>query len=850
MNSHRVATHHRETLLDGWQVLASPPGAITGPQELNAVRADDWVAAPSLGTAAAVLRSLKQWSLDGPVRRFDAEDWWYRVDLDLADLPDDGVRVLGFDGLATMAEVWLNGESLLHSDNMFVAHQVDVSSRLRPGKNELVLRFAALDAALAKRRPRPRWRTPMVEHQQLRWLRTTLLGRTPGWSPPAAAVGPWKDIWLERRAGLDLASLRLTASLEGSVGRVDFSAALRSLSPLAIGSVRLELDRAGSTTGTEIPPLSSNPGTFAGTATVEDAARWWPHTHGEPALYRCRLRICLVGDAAPVVVELGPVGFRSIEADTRDGGFALRVNGEPVFCRGACWTPIDVAGLRATPDAYTTALTQVRAAGMNMVRIGGTMVYEDDAFFAACDALGVLVWQDFMFANMDYPEGDAPFDISVLTEVDQQLTRWQSRPSLAVLCGNSEVEQQAAMWGALREQWAPPLFHQTLAARCRERCPGVPYWPSSAHGGAFPHQASRGTTSYYGVGAYLRPLDDARRADLRFATECLAFANVPAPETIARMPGGHGLRTHHPGWKARTPRDLNAGWDFEDVRDHYLAQLFRVDPAQLRYADPSRCLSLSRIVTGEVMAAAYAEWRRAGSTCGGALVWFLRDLWAGAGWGLLDDQGHPKACWRYLQRVLQPVAVFVSDEGTNGLAVHLLNERPEAIEVTLSVVTYDEDDRPVFQAEQRRVIAARSNTSFAMADLADGFLDLSYAYRFGPQAHHLVVTTLRHAEGILAQDFCFPAGRPSHCASDLGLTAEATRLPDGRSAIRLETRRFAQAVHFESANFLPRDEYFHMAPNSTRLLLLDDAAGAAPAVLKGSVAAVNWRTTALIQSAT
>jgi beta-mannosidase len=200
--------------------------------------------------------------------------------------------------------------------------------------------------------------------------------------------------------------------------------------------------------------------------------------------------------------------------------------------------------------------------------------------------------------------------------------------------------------------------------------------------------------------------------------------------------------------------------------------------------------------------------------------------------------------------VLQPVAVFVSDEGTNGLAVHLLNERPEAIEVTLSVVTYDEDDRPVFQAEQRRVIAARSNTSFAMADLADGFLDLSYAYRFGPQAHHLVVTTLRHAEGILAQDFCFPAGRPSHCASDLGLTAEATRLPDGRSAIRLETRRFAQAVHFESANFLPRDEYFHMAPNSTRLLLLDDAAGTAPAVLKGSVAAVNWRTTALIQSAT
>ena len=231
------------------------------------------------------------------------------------------------------------------------------------------------------------------------------------------------------------------------------------------------------------------------------------------------------------------------------------------------------------------------------------LVYESDQFLDLCDAGGILLWQDFMFANMDYPAGDAAFMDSVRLEARQQLARLQGRPSLAVVCGNSEAAQQAAMSGAGRECWAPPLFETDLKGLAQEACADVPYCPSSTHGGDFPHQPSCGVTSYYGVGAYMLPLTDARRSQVRFASECLAFANVPEAETLALLSDGGAVRCHHPRWKERVPRDLGAGWDFDDVREHYHRELFALDPAALRYADHDRYLRQARVISGEVMVA-------------------------------------------------------------------------------------------------------------------------------------------------------------------------------------------------------------------------------------------------------
>jgi len=817
-------------------MCSAPAGAITQPLQWAGTPEDTWIAIDGPATVAAALRGIGRWSLDEPARRFDAEDWWFRLRFDAP--VTTAPRTLRFAGLAGLAEVWLNGELLLTSSNMFVSHDC-ADPPLHTTGNELLIRFASLDAWLAQRRPRPRWRAPMVEHQQLRWVRTSLLGHVPGWAPPAAPVGPWRGIELIEHGPVTVSALRLRSHVEGRDGVVTLAVALNP----ADASAHLELERAGVTHRVALA---------AGTATlrVPDAALWWPHTHGEPALYDARIVLRSRGSDAPVVVDLGRIGFRSLALDTSGGDFALRVNEVPVFCRGACWMPLDVVSLRSSRDACRVALEQVRDAGMNMLRVTGTTVYEEDHFHELCDELGILVWQDFMFANMDYPHADDAFAASVRDELTQQLERWQARPSLAVLCGNSEAEQQAAMWGSPRETWAQPAFDRTFGELVQAWCPDVPYWPSSAHGGAFPHQNDVGTTSYYGVGAYLRPLDDARRADLRFATECLAFANVPPVSTLERMPGGAGLRSHHPGWKSRSPRDLGAGWDFDDVRDHYLQRLYGVDPVALRSSDHERYLTMSRAVSAELMSACFGEWRRAASGCRGALVWFMRDLWAGAGWGVVDDQGAPKAAYYGLRRACSPTAIFISDEGTNGLGLHVINEPDRELAASIELALFRDDGLRMQHATQVHPIAARGALALPVAQWFDSFIDLSRAYRFGPAEHELVVATLRNEAGlVLGQAFHFPEGLPSRRVRDIGLSAQVQLLADGSAAITLTTRGFAQSVYFDLPGFTAEDEYFHLAPGGERTLRLVPTRSGMASALRGSVFALNSWTPAPLRVA-
>ena len=303
------------------------------------------------------------------------------------------------------------------------------------------------------------------------------------------------------------------------------------------------------------------------------------------------------------------------------------------------------------------------------------------------------------------------------------------------------------------------------------------------------------------------------------------------------MPGGQSLRVHHPGWKARTPRDLGAGWDFDDVRDHYLGRMYGLDPVALRYSDHDRYLELGRATTGQVMAAAFAEWRRGRSNTRGALVWFLRDLWPGAGWGLVDALGTPKAAYYMLRRVLQPIGLFLSDEGGNGVFADVVNDRVQPLNATIEVVLYRQGQVAVARGSREIRVAGHGTAQLGVAELLEGFFDLSYAYRFGPPSHDMIVARLRSDHGVLARATYFPCGRGAGRVADLGLTAVARSLGDGQAELTLESRRYACAVRIDVAGHDPADNYVDVTPDDPQVILLRQRSGSG--ALTGTVQALN-----------
>jgi len=832
-----MSTATTSAALDAWLLASTPPDEVGRPSELDA-RHREWLPAPVPGTAAQALQAAGRWSFDHP-RDFDASDWWYRCTFRFPPSdPAMGVY-LRFGGLATLARVWLNGEPILESDNMFQSSVVDVTPLLCE-VNDVLICCRALIPALATRRARPRWKTRLVDQQQLRWIRTTLLGRMRGWCPPVAPVGPWRPISLEIGRPGSLTDVYLRTHLAGETGIVEMSAfaphpgGVDVSGTLSVGGASIELRRYPVRGGSRISAELRIPG----------PERWWPHTHGVPHLYPAAIGLVVDGEAT--VHDAGAVGFREVRAHRADAAFAPFVNGVPVFCRGACWTVDDIVSPGASNGVRQT-LQLLRDAGGNMVRVTGTMVYESDDFYRVCDELGILVWQDFMFARMDYPE-DPAFLTSVRAEATQQVRRLCRHPSVAVYCGNTEVEQQAAMVGVARDLWRSPLFAEVLPEICARWHPGVPYVPSSPTGGGMPFHPDAGVSHFYGVGAYLRPVEDARRSGVRFATECLAFANVPGPEGVRETMRGHSPATHDPRWKERVPRDAASGWDFEDVRDHYLAALFGVDPGRLRSTDTARYLDLSRVATAEVMSRVFAEWRSPESRCHGALVWFLKDLWPGAGWGILDSRGRPKACFYYLRRAWQPQAVLLTDEGLNGVHVHVVNDTDRPLSATLEVVVLREGAVTIAQGKAACTLGPRARATYASDAVLDGFHDVSYAYRFGPLSHDVVAAGLRGDDGeAISEAFWCPSERDIVDRRHRGPVSAVLRHVDAStSEVVVSAERFLYGAHIEVAGYVASDDYFHVMPGRTRAVQFRPLGPSAPARFSGRLEALNLEGTVRI----
>jgi beta-mannosidase len=783
------------------------------------------------GTAAGALADAGGWRTGEPPD-LDAHDWWFRVAFE-ADEAQRGEQVLlCLDGVATVYEAHLNGELICEGRSMFAPAHVDVGELLQ-GENELAIRCRALAPLLEQsRRPRARWRTRVATPANLRFVRTMLLGRAPGFAPGPPTVGPWRDVSLLRRRDLAVEELALRPRLEGETGVLLVTGSLRALSGREPDAAEVLLTGPS---GDFSAPLELHPGgdagtRFSGEVRVPAAARWWPHTHGEPALHDVQLLIKLAGES--VTVQAGRTGFRELTfgpsrpAQPERDGLEIRVNGVPVFARGALWTPLDPVGMAPAEGRVRRTLETVREGGMNMLRIPGTGCYETSEFLDLCDELGILLWQDFMFANFDYPIADPDFRADVLAEACTVLEALGGRPSVAVLCGNSEVEQQAVMLGLDPDLGRGELFGEILPELVAESGIDATYLPSAPCGGVLPFRPGSGVASYFGVGGYLRPLEDARRAQVPFASECLAFSNVPDEQATAGIAiDAPALQDPGGAWKAGVPRDVGADWDFEDVRDHYLEMLFGVDPGALRAGEPERYLELSRAVTGEVMAETFGEWRRAGSPCAGALVLWLKDLLPGPGWGLLDDRGDPKPAFHHLRRALAPVALWTIDEGLGGVIAHVANDGPSALAADLHLALYRGGEQCVGEAQTAIDVSSHSQGEWDVEGILGRFADVGWAYRFGPPAQDAIVLRLMtrgHPASLIAHAVRFPVGRPLvlETPDELGLRGTLAPGPTGDAELRLSTKRLAYGVRIRAGGLDPQDNWLTLEPGAQRTVSL------------------------------
>ncbi len=818
-----------------WLFTSTQPNAILDSIDIETDLENaqlNWLPAQVPGTVAQSLRLAGQEKSLAAIES-DSYDWWYSCEFSHAQKNGHQYH-LSFAGLATLAEVWLNNRLILSAQNMFVPETIAVTEKLQP-HNQLIICFRSTAEFLQEKRPRPRWKTNLVDNQQLRWLRTSLLGRIPGWCPNTKPIGPWRDIVLTESHGVDLVTSRITNIVaDDLVVNAEFELALvdkadANLSgQLMLGSYILDL---------VIRPQKDNRYSCSAKVALAKNDLWWPHTHGQPTLLDCRLLI--KHGHTNYEFNLGQRGFKQLHVNRDQGLVEITINQTPIFCRGACWTIADIETLNGTSESLQKSLRLARDAGLNMLRIGGTMVYESNYFYQLCDQLGIMVWQDFMFANMDYPVTDEIFHANIIREATAQLNRLAQYACISVYCGNSEVQQQAAMMGQTAECWSNSFFDSELRGLCTALHPGSIYFPSTPCEGALPFSITQGISHYYGVGAYKRPLNDAVIATVKFTPETLGISNIPEQNTIDSLLNGNTFTAHDPQWKKNVPRDSSAGWDFEDIRDFYLAQLFKQDPISLRSHNPQRYLELSRVVSSEIMLRTLANWRAPNHPCRGALIWFYKDIFPGAGWGLLDSNNQPKAAYYGVKRASAKIAVYFLDKGLDGLFLNLINETDQPKNITLNIKAFKHGDVETLSITKSLTLT-QAETEINLNEWLGYFNDLNYSYGFGPKQQDVVyaVITDTDSNGWIHDDCYFVADYNLPPCSFNPLHIDTVEMESGLPALKISSQSFLQFVHIDIDGYECSDKYFHLAPGTTRMICLT-ATTVPNRKIKGYVSAVN-----------
>jgi len=697
------------------------PQSLNGQWQLRKIGSDEWLPAIVPGSVHTDL--LAAGRIPDPfvgdnekrVQWVAEHDWEYRRTFVLDPQLPAGMHIhLVCDGLDTLAEVRLNGGTVGAAKDMFHPHRWEVTDLLRAGENEMSIVFRSpVRYVEARERIRPMPGVGVFVIKGGPHLRKAPSHFGWDWGPMLPTLGIWRDIRLEghRLARLDDVQLHQ----QHVNGSVTLSAALSTQAwesaPLRAS---LRLTAPGGRTQTAETPVDAGRATLA--LKIEQPQLWWPNGLGAQPLYRAEV-VLLNGDDV-LAARLMQIGLRTVELNQQPDewgrSFTFVVNGVPMFATGANWIPADSFPARVTPAQLEHLLQSAADAHFNMIRIWGGGYYEAETFYDLCDRLGLLVWQDFMFACAGYPFDDPEFLETLQHEVTHTVRRLRHRACLALWCGNNEMEQGWVQWG-----WSKPenedlkaaydrFFHHLLPSWVIDEDPNRPYWPSSPSSGmpfVDPNGGAAGDVHQWAVWHALKPFVNYRETQARFVSE-FGFQSLPALSTIAAYaePSEWNMTSyvmeHH-------QRHLNGNGKIVN----YLTNHFRLPK------DFPSLVYLTQILQAEALRTGVEHWRRH-PACSGTLYWQLNDCWPVASWSSIDYFGRWKAAHYAARRFYAPILLSVADDGERR-DVFVTNDTPAAWqgEVRWSLQTLHGES--LVDGEERVIASPLSTTLVKALDFTD-----------------------------------------------------------------------------------------------------------------------------------
>ncbi|MGW3679894.1 glycoside hydrolase family 2 protein [Streptomyces prasinus] len=554
---------------------------------------------------------------------------------------------LVFDGLDTAAVITLDGDEIGRTRNMHRRHRFDVTGRHGPLRVAFTSAYEEAAAVRALTGERPN-----AYPEPFQYIRRMACGFGWDWGPTLVTAGMWRPVRLERWSTARLAAVRPLVTVRDGLGRVELrvdvertgrGADHRLEVRAAVGGVRAraEVDGAGAVLTLDVP----------------GPRLWWPRGYGEQPLYELEVTLVDRGAAAaetpaedrPLDSWTRRIGFRDValdrSPDAHGTAFTFVVNGVPVFARGVNWIPDDVFPSRVTPGRYRTRLRQAADAGVDLVRVWGGGLYEDDAFYDVCDELGLMVWQDFLFACAAYPE-EQPLRGEVEAEARDNVVRLMPHPSLVLWNGNNEN-----LWGFRDWDWEPALrgdswgggYYLDLLPRVvAELDPTRPYTAGSPWSGSWdhhPNDPAHGTHHSWEVWNR-RDYAGYRDSVPRFVAE-FGWQAPPALATLRRALPGERLAPDSPGMLHHQKAEDGNGKLNRGVARHF------APPGD----DFDRWHYLTQVVQARAVADGIEHWRSHWPVCAGTVVWQLNDCWPVSSWSAVDGDGRLKPLYHELRRV-------------------------------------------------------------------------------------------------------------------------------------------------------------------------------------------------------